>query len=951
MANCSNPKFIDTADVNYFGFNTVFNPYNKSMTFDISGITTFKTDGEDNITSIVFEVTDPNLNEYTADINPSLGEEEVTITGLEQGELYFGQYHIKATLTQPATSDEDEQTFVIEFDVNVCYDPKLNNKNLAVGCALIEVNCSTAKMVIKEGANMKFAGKQISSITTLGTINYPIDPETSAPFLAPVQFTYTPYQLSLAKSITGLYSIVLVTTAYYDLGCNCLLAIEYRSNVNKYVLCGNGMCEITCCWTESIDIIKKGGSKGSQMAELVAEAIPYYISAQLLADCGKNNDFYVKKVKEILNCDCKCESKSLLIQPNPITFGASNLIPSCGTTITEDENGDYVFHSFVYQVAPADGEDKISFETVQINECTKVTYATIHCDKIERCIYNILATDIDILNQWKILFGIGDCCTDVTITNTPTLLSLNTLSDDFATLEDTYFVKNDIITGVQYQDDTQIVGGTLQVIKYFDQIIQQQGILNTAGGTITLPCQVCGESISNLSGYKLTTEATTTCGCGNNTNCDLNTPQVDYSERYGSAYRFNPQINLPPYITYTQLIDGNPYTMYKIYFGDFDTDGTYSCVRALTIKVDNLGVASIFETRTIIGANFGSGISEPTTNNTWGNEVNVNRPSSINLDMTEIVNGEPVLYFTTFGGYVCRAVKERNSECDERANWKLYVLLDTGNSLYGMKKWEVDENGNQTFIFNNNTTSGLYLFNFDNTGTKNDSSNWTTTNLNITCAGANSNFQVKLTKKWIFTLEEYKIKIVIYSGTTALAQLQNATNYDNYDIVNNAPILATAYTDGFGSVATVAQPTWMNMMLDGTDEVYFFGNADSDITNSYIKQSYIRFMTYRGGDPTLQDSFTFSTDIVANNNSILADGTWNPSVSSNANGASQGMVEIPDVGWLSMFINGVKIFDFDAHENQVFSGQATASGNLAETDLMDTQFSYELTNCESGSDE
>jgi hypothetical protein len=145
----------------------------------------------------------------------------------------------------------------------------------------------------------------------------------------------------------------------------------------------------------------------------------------------------------------------------------------------------------------------------------------------------------------------------------------------------------------------------------------------------------------------------------------------------------------------------------------------------------------------------------------------------------------------------------------------------------------------------------------------------------------------------------------------------------------------------------------MQKIVVGGDDRYYFGNADVDTANNFIKLSMLRYVVLEhGGDPTLQDSWTFSTEIVSSNNSILNDGTWNAGVSTNVNGASQGMFVIPtnnsyggsgDVA-VSMFIYGIKTFDFGSEENTILSGQGSVSGNLETEEMMDTQFEYKL-NC------
>lgn len=944
--SCTNPIYINSANVDNFGFATIFNPLTAtgvtpSVTFDIVGYTEFKAGGEANITQINFEVTDPQENFYTATIDPSDNETQVTINNLVSGLLYFGTYHIKGTLVEANAS-----TYVIEFDVEVCDSDFLKNNNYIQGCVSMAANCLTAKLTITDETQYLYNKKSPISVGYDAKLWIPNDPDGG---LDEFNFQYLPYVKNLSGYYTGNYQLSVTSVASYELTCGAFLDITYKSALTQTVDCTAAICELNCCWESSVQIASGSSQKAGQMQEKLLEAQPYYMAAIGKYICGKNAQYEIGMVNQILSCDCQC--RQYIIQPAPITLGNANVFGDCGTVVKKDDNGDLHIHSFSYVFAKGDPSDLgYSIVTTQINECTKKTVITFDYDVFQQNILNAIANNPTYIQNWQDVLGIGGCpCDDVIIESGASLVTLNTASDDFATLEDTYFVKNDVITGVEYKDETAIAGGTIDYIKYTDQIIQQSGILQTAGGNITLPCGVCGEGITDLSGYKLITETHTTCGCVEVKECDLETPRVPYSERYGLAYRFNPQIEEPCYTTYTEMIDGNTYTMYKVFFADTETDGSWSSVRVAILKVDNVGVISLHETRTIIGANFGD-INTATTNNTWGNQVSLNRPSSINLDFDEIVNGEPVLYFATFGGYICRAVRERSNECDERANWKVYTIETTGNSLYGIKKFILDANGNRSFIYLNNSVGKLYSLTYDNTGSKNDSANWTSTDLGIAVLGQGSNFNIELTKSWIFTLDYGVMKLYIYSGSNAISNIINPANYTGYVICSTLAATPTVYVDGDGLTATIWQPTWMQKIVVGADGRYYIGNADSDITNNYIKWSYIRYVELRG-DPTVTADWEFSTEIVVNNESTLADGSWNPNVSSNANGASQGMFVIGGSGTkaLSMFINGIKIFNFTSHASTIFSGQGSVSGDLETGDAMDSQWSYELTNCDGGS--
>lgn len=922
-----NTKTINTANLVTFGFTTSFDPYNKEVIISIAEETIFQTGGEANISNIEFTVTDPLNEEHTGSINPSASETEVEITGLSGASLFFGNYHVKGVLTEA-----DASTYEIEFDINVCKPDNMTAENYIKGCLDVNVDCGRAVMEIYEKTKMVFNGKlpEKQDINYNGSITYPNN------YLAQINnIDYLPYSLDLTDSITGMYQIAMVTTATFDLDCGSKLLIQYRSKVNEDVQCGASMCEISCCFVDSLAIVEKGGSKGAQMEEKIQMASYYYNGAMALWSCGKPNEYFINKVKEILNCDCQCD-KAVLIQPRPITYGAKNLIPSCGTSISINENGDYKFHSFVYVIDSTD--TKIKVNTVQTSACTKTTYISLDCAEVERCIYDFLSDsdNEDILIQWQTMLGINSCpCNDVDISNSPALVQVNKMSN-FATLEDNYFVKNDIINSIVYDDNTLITGGTLSYIKYYDQLIQQQGMLNVAGGNIILPCLVCGENIADLTGYKLNSEAITNCGCIKITSCDITTPRVDFAERYGSAYRFNPQINEPCYTTYSEIIDGEVYTMIKLFYGDTDSSTLLSSIRVVIFKKDSLLNVTFHETRTIIGNN---DINLPTMNNTWGNQVSINRPSSVCLDFDEIVNGEPVLYFGTYlDGNICRAVRERTSECDERANWKVYVI-QTGGLVYGVKKFIIDENGNRTFMSLNLSTYNLEVLTYNGVGSKNILSNWTTTYIGQKSIGSNSNFNIEIENNLIFTVEHGNISSITYSGSNSIADITNSANYVKSAICNNLAVSSINYNDGVAATASIWMPPYIQKIQVSGEDRYYFGNGHTG--GNYLQNiSYLRYMVNNGSGV-----WEFFTEIVVNSNNTTIDGTWN-AISSNVNGASQGMIEIEDFGVLSMFSDGFKLFNFITKEQLIITGQGVINGDLVpSSQSMDTQYSYELSNC------
>jgi hypothetical protein len=105
--------------------------------------------------------------------------------------------------------------------------------------------------------------------------------------------------------------------------------------------------------------------------------------------------------------------------------------------------------------------------------------------------------------------------------------------------------------------------------------------------------------------------------------------------------------------------------------------------------------------------------------------------------------------------------------------------------------------------------------------------------------------------------------------------------------------------------------------------------------------SYIRAFEPTTDNPAGPSDYLFSTEIVVNSNSNVIAGTWVGGTSSNISGETMGMCYIPDLGWLSMYQYGVRIFDFTAKTCTLLTGQAGAGQNLnTDGEIMDSQWSY-----------
>jgi len=727
MNNCTNPININTTNVDYFGFKATYKPFEKEVAFSIANFTTFKSGGEANITSVAFEITTPLNETKTGSLNPSIGQNEVILTGFDSGQIFFGQYKIKATLTE-----QDNSTYTIDVTNNVCYDNRLNNANYITASESIKPtpDCGTARLEVYDQTNYKYNSLEKVGFVYNGVLTYPNN------YLPQRSISYLPYSLDLANSITGVYQIQMVVYISYALECNSILEIQYRSQVNQEILCGAGMCQLTCCWMDALAIVERGGTQGSMMQDKMNEAEKYYNAAFLLYTCGKNNDKEIAKVREILDCSCRC-SDVVLIQPKPIVFGGANLIGSCGTTITTDENGDIVFHSFAYTFTTSEGSG-IQLNTVQINDCTRQTTITLNIADIEDLLYTYITNNEEILTKWQDLFS-GQSCN-----GTPNIdfdvTGVGVLPEDLQVTDSLNFTNNHAFEMLSISNDTTLPSGN--TLKYLRVLAPKMGIATATSmdsDNYSLEASGCANAYDVIS---IAVEVETNRGCYAVKNCNLVKEQIDYSERYSMPYRFNAQINdlaIMPDVNYAPNVDKG-----ILYFSDTSFKNSSSSNGTIVRKI-NLNTGEVV---TISGKS-SQQANTKTYNGLLGDEVVYGYGSTVIIDKNEIHNGEPVIYMGTFGksasegGVVCRIVKESNCcGCDERKNWRTYVLVnptnaytatppfynnETGDNVilkntYGIKRW-YDVDGDKISFYIKNADL-LYHMYYSGSGSMNNASNW-----------------------------------------------------------------------------------------------------------------------------------------------------------------------------------------------------------------------------------
>jgi len=599
-------------------------------------------------------------------------------------------------------------------------------------------------------------------------------------------------------------------------------------------------------------------------------------------------------------------------------------------------------------------------------------------DEIEVCGDVIEANSMTLTELLTIFASALDCqnipCDDVTKTINYLYTGITKAISYYQSLDPNYFTKSDVITQIAINDNSSVTGDTLAYLDYSSLPLLTQYVLTplNIGSNFNLATNICGKDLVSTTN-EIWTKMLTTRSCFETKMCTLDATQVEYSERYNFPYRANFQID-DVSITNTPGIDT---LMDKgtLYLNDVLFDTPSSSDGGIIRKI-NLNTGELIT----LAGNISAGLTPITYNNVWGNVVEYDYNSTVILDKNELVNGEPVIYFCTFGGVVCRLVRERNSECDERANWKNYIIAGENGSVtnipsvtglgnvvtgtaarfaqpYGIKKWYT-VNGEPSFLIADSGNSVIKLIYYiDGVGGKNSSNNWHVANMGFTLQGNSSNINVEDNpipafsgEKRLIILRSNKISFTDYTGADySVANVVNIANYSTHYAVNAG---AVGVTDGPGTTALVYNPHWIFRVGDilGTYYYVFGHRAAEPIGGPYLyTESRLLRKLEEDNNLTLgtEADYTFSTLIPSTG--LTADG-YVGSFAANANvRMTQGMFKDLLGNYYDITRGGIRLYNFGSSSiASVVSGASSLANTTVTTtvgvDPMDTQ--YELTlNC------
>lgn len=542
--------------------------------------------------------------------------------------------------------------------------------------------------------------------------------------------------------------------------------------------------------------------------------------------------------------------------------------------------------------------------------------------------------------------------------------SLTKGNNFFATLQPQYFTKSDSLISLNLVDDSIVTGDSITYIKY--QLLPTGiDIITATGDPVTLGINKCGKDIINGT-FPLSVELMTSNGCFDYKICNAVTNRVNYSERFNYPYRANFQINdipIIPDINTSSSIDKG-----ILYFNDVKATNASTSFGSVLRKI-NLNTKEVLTISGIITG--GSGVV--TINGATGDVVGYDYLSGPVIDTNEMSNDEPVIYATTFGNgssigpCVVRVIKEKNNECDERANWTTYVIAGnssavpgniplppsvtpvTGSAarfaqIYGLKKW-FEINGEPSFLIVDAGNSVIKLLYYSGTGTKNSSVNWRVSyfGLNIP-SGLDRNINVDDIiggKRIIMMIAGI---IYMYDFTVPTPNLADISNIANYALTYTIGSGIATDVDGLiaNPATTVSYPMQVFKYTDysTSDEYYIWTNGGPGVPAPNATNSVLR----RTECPS---PLNISSLITANANLFGTSGL----LSTNVSGYSQGFFKDLQNNYYDLTMGGFRLWNLDTAplSCSIYCGGSNALDTQTEWSglgqpYMDTQYEFDI-NC------
>lgn len=326
-----NPTIINTVNVQQFGFAGEFNLLTKKLILSVADMSVFNPSGATNLTSIVFNVTDPigyHFDPVTVNLS-TLAAVEIALGS----NISFGYWKISAVLTE-----QDGRVYTVEVDKQICIPEAWDGKT-SKGEFEINVNCNTAKATVYDKTKYSYAKTEAIAKIYTGKLFYPDN------ILNETTITFTPFQVGGASGLySGIYRINNVTLALYAIGDAISVSIPYKTIYDQEVECTNSLRNVLCCIEEAYSTVAANGNNtiGSSMQGKLNLITPTLMVAIMKDQNGKNVAEEVKTIRKILSCDCGCNKNEFV--ERSLIGGADNVtvVGANATTVTPLTSGDNI---------------------------------------------------------------------------------------------------------------------------------------------------------------------------------------------------------------------------------------------------------------------------------------------------------------------------------------------------------------------------------------------------------------------------------------------------------------------------------------------------------------------------------------------------------------------------------------------------------------------------------
>ena len=305
---------INSQNIKTFGFTSVFDLANKNLRLDISGLTTFNTNGAAAVAGIYFSIVDPSglvlLDDTQVAINPTLGN---TVDVELSSFAAFGLFGITASII-----DSDGQIFTIKIIKEIC-QPEGFVRGYVPAVNEIAADCRIPLITINDLTKYSYKGLTPESITKTGTLFYPKGT------LADLQYTYTPYSVGGSGQVyTGRYTLNQSAIATYDLGDGVYLNVTYENTgYEKIVTCTSVLTNIICCINDTYEKFENDpyGSNGRDAKSRLDQIQTPFMLAVIKEMAGQDASELAQEISDKLNCDCGCNENSPIEQKAILTGG------------------------------------------------------------------------------------------------------------------------------------------------------------------------------------------------------------------------------------------------------------------------------------------------------------------------------------------------------------------------------------------------------------------------------------------------------------------------------------------------------------------------------------------------------------------------------------------------------------------------------------------------------